>query len=185
MNNSMTTFAYRLNIQPMFFGIAQMMVILLCLIPTIAAMITRCKRNNPLSYGFINSIFRFRFVKITPIISFGIFFYFINVFLFVFFYTFANDFFTPLCFSINSSMDSIFLLFNFFSAIICIALFTRSLMSVCSVFVFIKFGKWFDLLASGTSFCYDSVRHFRTFLRDCLKPLSGYNPHVACLLYKT
>jgi len=100
---------------------------------------------------------------------------------------FFEPFFVVFTLLLFSSINTVFLSISVFS-IVCVTLFsvgvsipflalaTMTLKSARSITSRCKINCWFDLLAMRTSFCYDLVRHLRSFQRMCLEPVAGYTP---------
>jgi len=147
MNSFMTIKTNRNNIEPMLRQIARMMVILCRLI----AMRT-LQRTQSRQSAFFNSLpdclTGLMAGRMPNLIS-------LNCIEYRHFALFRFAPFALIRFEVSLAFWGLSLL----SALYFAARFTRCLTSIFVAFVFVKFGKWLDLFASGASFRYDCLRH--------------------------
>lgn len=170
MNKCMTGPANRLNIKKMFSCISQIMMVLFCCFPAITTRMICWGRKSSAPDRIIDGISRlFLLAKFNTKALVGFFHFSIFAPLFVSFLTFIKIFIAVFLISLGGFVFTTYL--------------TLIMKSIFRRFIFSKIFEIFDLLASGTSFCYDSASHIRTFLRLWLKPLSGHDPVCGLLYY--
>jgi hypothetical protein len=148
----------RLNIEPVFRRITEVMVIVLCNIPTVSAMIGRHFRysscRNRVCYGRSCGLLFGAFYSVTCLSRFSFF-------------------------ALKPTLTRNFTRDGFRITIYTgLTLFSNAI-NFCSVFV--KRINRFDLIATRTLFSYNRVRHFCSPKQDCLELLSG--PIPVCSLF--
>lgn len=191
MNASMTQNANGNNIQSVFFIVAVVMMIYLCLIVTMDTS-SRLHSWQPTHYDFVMngvlcsaSIGMCMIIVLSPISQLASF---------CFGSTFLLHSLTHLWLIVVSPVFGAVLLgFTDFADIVarvdlmqtlCVrralvitnTLFAVVFVPILFVFAFVKLAHVFDLLAVGTSLCYDLFSHFRSFQREWSEPCTGHRP---------
>lgn len=166
----MTGNTYRNNIQPMFWFITGMMI-LLCLFFTIMTLQSIRSRQFACYDSVIDSISSFYRFGMTITIFVGRFLT-SNLTFFALSGSLLSSFTfscLPVSFMDSLTLFALLILSSFYEG----ALFAIRTKTNWTIKSFVKLRQWFDLLAGATSFCYDLLRHFRFSLnneRICLEP---------------
>jgi len=207
----MTFSTDRLNVQPVFRRIAEMMMILLChfvAIQRATAMKNRWFGKSKCGNRMVNGILSFNPFRVKHSlnlcgITFNLFpFLCLTVSFSVLFCIFRTEILSYFGLSFFAFQVSLAGYFVFNAMVVAIAsefsspccaiifviltcaVFTICVKSVFSNFIFMKIRHGFDLLASATSFGYNQIRHFCFPEQRCLEPLAGPIP-VCGLFYNT
>ena len=178
----MTFSTNRLNIEPVFYCISKMMMIMLCLFPTYPAMIHPCRKKLSMRYRIANRIVGLESFWMRCVV----FFHTITIISFTIFGQ------TPFLISFSAGMLSFFalgiFLVTFFSDMF--PFFGSSVFSAGIVFAFptistpfSKFRQWFNRFAFRALLCYDVFSHDFTSLKLWLKPFSGLIPAYGLFYY--
>lgn len=183
----MTNTTNRNNIKTILFCVTIVMMIMLGLSIAITAFASFNARQFFTSDGVLDRIYS---------ITFGSYVGRLNIF-FVVFYSFITlAVFTRMsslaiaaffCASIVKCVFNTMLLILFTPLLTrqIMTQFTQCLMSIFRIRLSVVFRKWFNLFAFVASFCYNRLRHFRSFQRTWSEPVMGYYTPVSGLFYIT
>lgn len=177
----MTFYTDRNNVQPMFFGIAIVVVIILCLCWTVVALQGIGPRQFAISDSVINSIVSFSASRVSSVVFFKISSSIDSTFFAVSITFLTDTAFLALSITFLNGLAFLGLTIKFLAG------FTSMVKSIFSTTIFMKFRDRFNLFAFVTSFCYDCFRHSRFSLnvkRFMLEPVEGYAPSVGSLYFK-
>jgi hypothetical protein len=182
MNRSVASSANRNYVQPMLRRISEVVMVLLCFFPANATVVKRWFSQNSIFDRDKNGISREHFFRRSCMVQPCFCAERWTVLFFIFSSALNHRLGIRLCFSICRKLFLSLRCTIVFLGLFCSTTLAKSLESIISCGVFVKFRELFIQFANATSFCYNMLRHFCSPEQDCLEPVTGYTP-VTGLFY--